>query len=73
MGARYIIEITCQCGYADGAYYAPTCGFLTWTCPRCRAVIDLEAWCGITPAQASNADEIRARVEEYVKQKQPPG
>jgi phage FluMu protein Com len=49
MGSRYIIEVECDsCGYEDNdAPYAPTSGFLDWQCPRCKKVIDLEAYTGI--------------------------
>jgi ribosomal protein S27E len=61
MGDRYFIPVNCpDCGYIDKeAYYAPTCGFLTWTCPNCKHVVDLEELTGISEEDASNAAEIQ--------------
>ena len=48
MGDRYYITVVCECGYKeDDVYYAPTCGFLYWTCPKCKKEIDLEENSGI--------------------------
>lgn len=48
MGERYILKVTCVCGYIDDdVYYAPTSGFLTWKCPDCGEIIDLEEYSGI--------------------------
>jgi len=60
MGTRYFLELDCpSCKFHDDdVYYAPTCGFLTWTCPKCKTVVDLEKLTGITYEQASNRGEL---------------
>ena len=59
MGDRFILTVICpKCGHEDNdVYYAPTCGFLTWTC-KCGHVIDLEKLTGISYDDASNKDLI---------------
>ena len=63
MGTRYWISVTChKCGFRDDeVYYAPTCGFIDWTC-GCGTVVDLEKRTGISYEDASNIDEIREMV-----------
>lgn len=65
MGDRYILTIKCpKCGYEDdNVYYAPTCGYVDWKCPKCKKKIDLEKWTGISYDDASN----RIEIEEYTK------
>ena len=60
MGTRYWIRVTCpDCGVCeDNVYYAPTCGFVEWTC-ECGCVVDLEKLTGISYNEASNIDEMR--------------
>lgn len=60
MGTRYYLEVICpQCGKKDDSvYYAPTCGFNDWTCPRCKTVVDLGEYSGISYEDASNRQEI---------------
>jgi len=60
MGDRYILTEVCpECGFVDDdVYFAPTCGFVEWTCPQCGRVVDLIKQTGITAEQASNADAI---------------
>lgn len=38
MGDRYYLELDCAyCGHRDvDVYYAPTCGFSTFLCPKCK-------------------------------------
>ncbi len=66
MGDRYILKQTCpKCGfYDDDVYYAPTCGFVDWTCPKCQTIVDLEKKTGISYEDASNADIIEALVKK---------
>lgn len=66
MGTRYYITVVCSgCGHTDNdVYYAPTCGFTTHTCPECRTITDLEAYTGISEAEASNLAEIQDIVDE---------
>ena len=61
MGTRYYIEVACPvCGYVDdNVYYAPTCGFVEWKCPKCNQVVDLGKYTGITYEEASSAEEIK--------------
>lgn len=65
MGTRYFITVKCPvCGYQDqDVYYAPTCGFVDWTC-GCGHVVDLEELTGISYEDASNLAEIEALCEE---------
>ena len=67
MGDRYIITVTCpDCGFIDDdVYYAPTCGFVDWECPKCNKKVDLEKLTGITYEDASNADMIEDIVDFY--------
>ena len=60
MGTRWILPVTCpKCGFADDdVYFAPTCGFVSWRCPKCECEVDLVALTGISYEDASNADEI---------------
>ena len=65
MGDRYIIEMTCKkCGYVDDdVYFAPTCGFTDWECPKCGEKYDLYDETGMTYEDCSNAGLI----EEIIK------
>ena len=48
MGDRYILSVKCKCGYRDNdVYYAPTCGFMFWKCPKCKKRTSLEKYSGI--------------------------
>jgi len=69
MGNRYIVTVKCpKCGLTkDDVYYAPTCGFKTWGCPRCKHVVDLALYTGISEAEASNKDEIQQILDEQAK------
>ena len=61
MGTRYTVPLKYVCGVEDVAWYAPTSGFLDWTCPKCGHVIDLEALTGIdAESTASTPDGIEA-------------
>lgn len=68
MGDRYILTVVCpNCGTEDDdVYYAPTCGFLTYTCAKCGTVIDLEVYTGISAEEASNAEIIEAFCKAFV-------
>lgn len=58
MGDRYILTVTCKCGYTDSdVWYAPTSGFMTFTCPRCAHVTDLEKYSGIDAEGTASAPE----------------
>ena len=61
MGNRYILEVVCpKCGLMDcDVYYAPTCGFVSWSCPKCKNTVDLCEYTGITKEMASNAGTIK--------------
>ena len=62
MGDRYYISVVCEnCGFnEDDVYYAPTCGFIEWTCQKCGKVVDLEKYTGISYEDASNQFEIES-------------
>lgn len=68
MGDRYILTVTCpKCGHEDNdVYFAPTCGFVDWTC-ECGHVVDLYEETGMTYEDCSNADLIEQIIEEYGK------
>jgi phage FluMu protein Com len=54
MGTRYHVAVDCpKCKFhEDDVYYAPTCGFIKWTCPKCNYVVDLEDYTGISVEEA---------------------
>ena len=57
MGDRYVLEIKCECGERDDdVYYAPTWGFITWKCPKCKKIIDLEEYSGIDAESCANTE-----------------
>lgn len=61
MGTRYFVDIKCaECGRVEtNWYYAPTSDLgLDFTC-QCGHKTDLEAYTGITHADASNLSEMR--------------
>ena len=61
MGDRYFLTIECSCGHNDtDVYYAPTSGFLTWKCPKCGKIYDLEKYSGI---DAESTARTQAGVE----------
>jgi hypothetical protein len=62
MGDRYIITVVCpNCDTeSEDVPFAPTCGFVDFTCPECGLVIDLEEYTGISYEEASNRAEIEA-------------
>lgn len=66
MGNRYIIVVKCpKCGLVDkDVWFAPTCGYDDWECPRCRELVDLYKYTGISYQEASNADAIEQIIHE---------
>ena len=56
MGSRYFIYCECpKCGeIEDDVYFAPTCGFTEWICPKCGYVLNLCDYTGISFEDASN-------------------
>ena len=66
MGDRFILTIVCpKCNHMDDdVYYAPTCGFVDWKCPKCGTTVDLEAVSGISYEDASNREEISQLCKE---------
>jgi len=67
MGTRWILTVVCpECGFEDDdVYFAPTCDFVTWKCPKCDHVVDLMEFTGITYDDASNAGEIAELCRKY--------
>ncbi len=59
MGDRITFRMECpSCGEVDEeCYYAPTCGFTTWKCPKCKKEIDLEKYTGISAESCANTKE----------------
>jgi transposase-like protein len=68
MGDRYILTVTCpDCGFTDeDVYYAPTCDFVDWNCPKCGKNVDLEKLTGITYEDASNKDMIEDILDYFI-------
>jgi len=66
MGDRYFLTVTCpKCEYwQSNVFFAPTCGFTTWECPKCGCVVNLEELTGITYEDASNLTEIEELIAE---------
>jgi len=58
MGDRYSLIVTCpKCGYKDDdVWYAPTCGFMSWKCPKCKNVVDLEKYSGIDAEECATTE-----------------
>ena len=71
MGDRYILTVKCvKCGEVEeDVYYAPTCGFTEWKCPKCGHVTDLAEFTGISYKEASNLDKIKKLVDEIKEDK----
>jgi len=70
MGDRYILTVTCKCGYCDDeAYYAPTSGFLDWKCPKCGDIIDLEEYSGIDAFSTAKTTHGMQAIEEFKNDK----
>jgi len=65
MGDRFILTVICpKCGLKDDdVYYAPTCGFIDWSCQKCGEKIDLGEYTGISYEDCSNADLIADMLE----------
>lgn len=61
MGDRYIIQVECEkCLHTDDdVYFAPTCGFENWTCPKCKHVMDLYEYTGMSYEDCSNIGLIK--------------
>ncbi len=68
MGDRYFLSIVCpKCGNKDEkVYFAPTCGFVEWKCPKCGFMVDLVEKTGITAEMASNKEEIAAMIKDVL-------
>lgn len=71
MGDRYILEITCpNCHYYDDdVYYAPTCGFVDWDCPKCGYKVDLAEYTGISYEDASNRNAMQKLIDAIKEMK----
>ncbi len=65
MGTRYVLELKCEkCGRVDDdVYFAPTCGFVEWTC-ECGHTVNLYDNTGITYEESSNVDIINDIIKE---------
>jgi len=69
MGDRYTLIVICpKCGLVDDdVYYAPTCGFITWECEKCKTVVDLEKYSGIDAEGCASTDSGVKAVQELKK------
>ena len=68
MGDRYDLIVKCECGEIDDdVWYAPTCGCISWTCPKCGKIIDLEEYSGIDAEGCANTNEGIKCVKELKK------
>jgi len=56
MGSRYTLEVKCfKCNLINKeVYYAPTCGFMEWKCPKCGTITNLEEYSGIDAIGCAN-------------------
>lgn len=65
MGDRYYLTVKCKsCGFTEAhVYYAPTCGFVMWTCPECNNITDLGIYSGISYDDCSNRELISNIIE----------
>lgn len=69
MGERIILKVKCDCGEVDEeAYYAPTSGFMTWKCPKCKKIIDLEEYSGIDAESTATTEYGVRAVREFKKE-----
>lgn len=72
MGDRYTLVVKCKCGFKDDdVWYAPTCGCITWTCPNCKTVTNLEEYSGIdaegcasTEAGIREVRKLKAKIQK---------
>ena len=69
MGDRYFLTVKCpKCGFTEKeVYYAPTCGFTDWDCPKCNHKVDLGEYSGISYEDASNKELLSGIVEAFKK------
>jgi excisionase family DNA binding protein len=74
MGNRYFLTVICpKCGETEkDVYYAPTCGFTEWNCPKCKKKVDLEEYSGISYEEASNRKQLSLMIKRLQRQT-PPG
>ena len=64
MGDRYYLTVKCKCGFEEqDVYYAPTCGFEEWECPKCNTIVNLEEYSGISKESCSNKEIIEKIIE----------
>lgn len=72
MGDRYTITIVCpNCKFEDSdCWYAPTCGFIEWKCPKCDTTVDLEKYTGISKESCSNIEIIQEMCKEFKEGKE---
>jgi len=69
MGDRYTLKVKCECGFVDDdVWYAPTCGAITWKCPKCKKVVDLEKYSGIDAEGCANTEYGVESVRKLKKQ-----
>jgi phage FluMu protein Com len=66
MGDRYTLSVKCPgCGYEDDdVWYAPTCGYMAWQCPKCKKEVNLEEYSGIDAMGCANTSYGEKFVEE---------
>lgn len=73
MGDRYYLNPKCpHCGHVEEEdyYYAPTSGFMTHICEKCKKEIDLEELSGVdAESTASTEYGVKAVREQKEKMK----
>ena len=68
MGDRYYLRPVCpHCGHLEDEdyYYAPTSGFMTHTCEKCKKEIDLEKLSGIDAISTATTEYGAKGIQKY--------
>ena len=65
MGSRYIITVVCpNCREVDdNVPYAPTLNFMSWRCPNCQHVVNLDEYADITYWANEDSSDVETRLK----------